>query len=124
MIKHIAVECGDKEKAKIFFTEILGLPVKKEFVISNDLSKSIFGIDSACEIINFDDGNTCFEVFITRRPHSKNYDHVCIEVDDKEEFISRCKTNGIEPMIIPRGEKSLIFLKDFSDNLYEIKVKI
>lgn len=124
MIKHIAVECEDKEKAKIFFTEILGLPVKKEFAISNDLSKSIFGIDAACEIINFDDGNSCFEVFIAKRPHSINYNHVCIEVDDKEEFISRCKTNGIEPMIIPKGEKSLIFLKDFSDNLYEIKEKI
>ena len=121
MIKHVALECKDKKKAKIFFTEILGLPLKREFEISSELSKSIFEIDNACEIITFDDETTCFEIFITKRPHSKNYDHVCIEVDELEEFISRCKDNGIEPIIVPKKEKSLIFVKDFSDNLYEIK---
>ena len=121
MIKHIALECEDREKAKKFFTEILGLPLTREFEISSELSKSIFGIDDACEIITFDDGNACFELFITKRPHSINYDHVCIEVDEMEGFISHCKNNGIEPIIVPKGEKSLVFVKDFSGNLFEIK---
>jgi catechol 2,3-dioxygenase-like lactoylglutathione lyase family enzyme len=121
MIKHIALECEDKEKAKIFFTDILGLPLTREFEISSQLSKSIFEIDEACQIISFDDGNTFFEIFITKRSHSKNYDHVCIEVDEMKEFISRCKNKGINPIIVSKGEKSLIFIEDFSNNLYEIK---
>jgi len=121
-LNHVALQCSDKEKAEIFFTKILGIPKLKSFTLSEDLSESIFGIKSSVEIDVYDNGVTRFEVFIGEGSKPK-YEHTCIEIDNKEEFIVRCKTYGVEPLIVKKEGKDLLFVKDFSANLYEVKEK-
>lgn len=121
-INHVALQCFDKEKAEIFFNKILGFSKLKSFTLSEELSESIFGIRRSVEIDVYDNGVTRFEVFIDQASKSR-YEHTCIEVINKKEFMARCKKYGLEPLIVKKGDKDLLFVKDFSNNLYEVKEK-
>lgn len=122
-LNHIALQYSDRKKAEIFFIDILGIPKTRSFTLSDQLSEKVFGIGKTIDIDVFDNGNVRFEIFIIDHENKPSFLHTCIEIDNKEEFINSCKKNGLEPYIIPRGEKELLFVRDFSDNLYEIKVK-
>ena len=121
LLNHVALQCSNKEEAEIFFTKILGIPKVKNFTISEGLSESIFGINDSIEIEVYESGKAKFEVFIGQSNRTPGYEHICIEVEDKNEFIDRCKKYGIELLVIKKEGKDLLFVRDFSNNLYEIK---
>lgn len=123
LLNHVALQCNDREKVETFFTEVLGLPIKKKFTVSRELSEAIFGIDESVDVEVYDNNETRFEIFITQTEEKRGYGHVCIEIDNKKEFIDRCKQYGIKPMVITKGGKNLLFVRDFSGNLFEIKEK-
>ncbi len=66
LLNHIALQCSDSEKAKIFFTEILVLNLEKKFVVSKELSDSIFGIVKDVEVEVYSNNGARFEVFINK----------------------------------------------------------
>jgi catechol 2,3-dioxygenase-like lactoylglutathione lyase family enzyme len=123
LLNHVALQCLDKEKAEIFFTKVLEIPRTKNFTVSENLSKNIFGINSSVEINVYDNGKTRFEVFISQNRRKPGYEHTCIEVENKKEFMARCKKYSIEPLIVKKEGKDLLFVRDFSDNLFEVKQK-
>jgi len=123
LFNHVALQCNDKEKIETFFTEVLGLPLKKKFTVSRELSEAIFGIDESVDVEVYGNNETSFEIFITQTEEKSSYGHVCIEIDNKKKFINRCKQYGIIPMVITKGGKNLLFVRDFSGNLFEIKEK-
>ena len=122
LFNHVALQCNDKEKVEIFFTEVLGLPIKKKFTASRELSETIFGIDESVDVEVYGNNETRFEIFITQTEEKRGYGHVCIEID-KKKFIDRCKQHGIKPMVITKDGKNLLFVRDFTGNLFEIKEK-
>ena len=120
-LNHVGLQCSERKKAEIFFTKVLQIPKIRTFEVSEELSKAIFGIKNSVAIDVYDNGKTKFEVFITEKMKDSCYEHVCIEVDNKEEFIDCCKKYGIEPLLVRKEGKDLLFVRDFSDNLYEVK---
>ena len=91
-----------------------------------DLSNQIFNIDSEYTIINYADENIHFEIFIDSRKNKTNdkrIDHVCLAVNDLEEFIQKCHAVNAEVLQVPKGDKMLTFNRDFDGNLFEIKEK-
>ncbi|UCD13520.1 MAG: VOC family protein [Thermoplasmatales archaeon] len=121
LLNHVALQYSDREKAAIFFTKILGIPRVKNFTLSKELSAGIFGINNGVDIDVYDNGRARFEVFISHTTRNLSYEHICIEVKDKKEFILRCKKYGLEPFTIKKDGKDLLFVRDFSDYLYEVK---
>ena len=121
LLNHVALQCLNKEEVEIFFIKILGIPKVKNFTLSEGLSESIFGINKRVEVEVYDNGKTRFEVFIGQSNRIPGYEHICIEVEDKKEFIECCKKYGREPLIVKKEGKDLLFVRDFSNNLYEIK---
>jgi len=122
-LQHVALQYTDSKKADIFFTKILGLTLEKEFCLSEDLSNEIFKIRENVDIKVYGNEQVTFEIFISQKPKNISYEHTCIEIQNKEKFIERCKRYNIKPMFVKKGEKTLLFVKDFSDNLFEIKEK-
>ena len=118
---HVALNYSDKEKADIFFTKILDLKLQKSFILNPELSKQIFNINEQVDVFVYGDEFTVFEVFITEKKVKHSFEHVCIKVNDKKEFIDKCKKYLLEPYQINKDEKKLLFVKDFSGNLYEVK---
>ncbi|MEA2055701.1 MAG: VOC family protein [Candidatus Thermoplasmatota archaeon] len=121
LLNHVALQCDNGKKAEIFFTKVLEIPLERSFDIPAKLSNAIFGINEDVDVQVYDNRKTRFEIFVTKKTKEKSFVHTCIEVDDKNKFISRCKDNGIEPIVVKKREKTLLFVKDYSGNLFEIK---
>lgn len=118
---HVALNYSNKDKADIFFREILGLKLQKSFILNPELSKQIFDLSEQVDVFVYGDESAVFEVFITEKKVKHSFEHICIKVNDKKDFIEKCKSYGLKPYQINKDEKQLLFVKDFSGNLYEVK---
>lgn len=123
ILKHVALQYSDRKQAEIFFIKVLGMQLQKTFTISEELTNEIFGIKEEMLIDVYQNENACFEIFITDKQTDYSYEHTCIQINNKEEFIDRCKKYGVEPIFVKKGLKTLLFIKDFAGNLFEIKEK-
>ena len=120
---HVALQYYDRKQAEIFFNKILKLPLKKTFTVSKELSNIIFEINEEVTVDVYGNEEACFEVFITKIKTKYRFEHTCIKINDKNEFIKRCNKYGIKPIFVKKGVKTLLFIKDFAGNLFEIKEK-
>lgn len=123
MLNHIALQYPSMRETEKFFSKILGLRKERGFTITAELGNSIFGIIKEVEVIVFGNDRIKFEIFISNEPKKFSYEHICLNVINKTEFIIRCKKYGIKPIIIKKGDKELLFVRDFANYLYEIKEK-
>ena len=104
-----------------FLRQFLGFRRLKVQCFQKSLSATIFGINKNVSIAVYDNGKTRFEVFINTTRREPTYDHICIEVDNKSDFITQCKQQGLDPFFVEKEGKQLLFVRDFSNNLYEVK---
>jgi catechol 2,3-dioxygenase-like lactoylglutathione lyase family enzyme len=122
-IHHVALECANQQQADTFFIKVLGVPKVKSTMLSKELCSSIFQIDRPMQMETYDNGVMRFEVFITPEPRKHSFVHIGIEVDSKTDFVTRCHTQGLSPFFIQKEGKQLLFVKDFSENLFEVVEK-
>ena len=123
-LSHTSAVCSSLENADRFYEGILGLSKVKEFSLDKDLTHKIFDIECDCQIIVYSKENLSVEVFvpgINLEKGAPKLDHLCIEVEDKEKFLKKCEAEGLVVKRIPKGDKELYFVKDYDDNLFEIK---
>ena len=120
MLQHIALEVADPEKGARFFTEILGLTKQKSSTLPAALNRALFGFSEDTAMETWSDGALTVEVFITGTPVSPSYSHVCLGVPDIAAFLEKCAAHGVPIITAPKGDKEIVFIKDFSGNLYEI----
>jgi catechol 2,3-dioxygenase-like lactoylglutathione lyase family enzyme len=123
LLKHVGLTCSTEDNADKFYRDLLGLNKSEAKILSADLSNAIFNIDRQLQIINYMNENLQFEIFITgqRRKGFESIDHQCLAVDDLSIFIEKCRKMGVALSQIPKGDKTLTFIKDFDGNLFEIK---
>jgi len=125
LMKHIALQMDSKVHAEQFYKDLLHAQLVKEFQVSPDLVKQIFNIDILHDVtvMVFEIKNQQFEVFISTIQQNDRFDHVCLGIDDVSGFLSKCREFNLSIYRIPKGEKELVFIKDFCGNLFEIKEK-
>jgi catechol 2,3-dioxygenase-like lactoylglutathione lyase family enzyme len=123
ILRHAALACSSEKNSDKFFKNLLGLEKSEPKTLPRALSKAIFSVDSELQIINYLDEYVHFEIFISS--HSMNsvrqIEHVCLEVDDLQGFLKKCRNLGVEVSQIPKGDHTLTFIRDFDGNLFEIK---
>jgi catechol 2,3-dioxygenase-like lactoylglutathione lyase family enzyme len=122
-LNHVALVCGSEQNADVFYKDVLGLRKIKSFVLSNDLAHQIFGIDREYRVVVYGNDRFTAEVFIDDRSPERDtsFEHVCLEVKDREDFVKRCESMHVEVNRIPKGDTLLTFVKDYDGNLFEIK---
>jgi catechol 2,3-dioxygenase-like lactoylglutathione lyase family enzyme len=125
LLRHVGLICSSEENSDKFYQDLLGLNKSEPKTLPSDLSKAIFNLDAELPIINYMDRNVYFEIFITseNKRNNLNIEHLCLEVDDLTGFIDKCRSLNVEITQIPKGDKTLTFIKDFDGNLFEIKDK-
>ena len=125
-LKHVALTSSSEKKADAFYNNLLGLTKSEPQTLSLELSKAIFNLDTEMVMINYFKENVHFEIFITGhnegdKGNSLKINHTCLEVDKLEVFLEKCLSLNIDIARIPKGDKTLTFIKDFDGNLFEIK---
>lgn len=122
-LKHTGLVCAKEETADKFYQNLLGLTKNNPKILPRDLSKQIFGIDSELKMINYMNEDLHFEIFIheEEKAPSGRIEHICIEVDDRKEFLNRCQSLGVAILQIQKEQKTLLFIWDFDRHLFEVK---
>jgi catechol 2,3-dioxygenase-like lactoylglutathione lyase family enzyme len=122
-LEHFAVVCSSLENSDTFYQDILGLEKRKDTSIPPDLSDKIFGIAVECRLLLYSNTNLSVEVFIIQggQRRKASFEHVCLSVKDKKSFTEKCRVEGCEINLVPRGDYLLTFIRDFDGNLFEIK---
>jgi catechol 2,3-dioxygenase-like lactoylglutathione lyase family enzyme len=123
ILRHVALTCSSEENSDRFYKSLLGLEKSEPKPLPRALSKAIFNVESELQMINYLDEYVHFEIFISS--HSRRsvgqIEHVCLEVDDLQGFLKKCRNLGVEVSQIPKGDRTLTFIRDFDGNLFEIK---
>ncbi len=125
-LEHIAVAANTREDADRFFGTLLGLEHAYDFVIPEELTTQIFGIQRPQPVIRYQDqaGTAGFEVFLTEAPERARdrFTHMCLVVEDRDDFAARARTMGFSVNKVPRAAGGYyLFVKDGFGNLYEVK---
>ena len=123
ILRHVALTGSSEEKSDKFYHTLLGLQKSEPKTLPLTLSKAIFDINSELKIINYLDEYLHFEIFLTSYTINKarKIAHVCLEVDDLEAFLEKCRTLQVKIVQIPWKDKLLTFISDDDGNLFEIK---
>ena len=123
ILRHVALTCSSEKNSDRFYKDLLGLKKSGPKNLPEPLSKAIFKVDAELLMIHYQGKSVHFEVFITDCPVNKNrrIAHVCLQVDDLKSFLQKCRDLDVEISQIPRGERTLTFIRDFDKNLFEIK---
>ena len=122
-LKHVAHTASSEEKADTFYADLLGLTKSEPKALPLELSKAIFKVDIEMLMINYRDEQVHFEIFVSgpNDGNRRKIAHTCLEVDNMEGFLEKCRGLKVDVTRIPKGDKILTFIKDFDGNLFEIK---
>ena len=125
LLRHVGLTCSSEENSDKFYRDLLGLKKSGPKTLPAELSRAIFNFDAELQIINYMDENVHFEIFIhsQNRHHAGLIEHSCLDVGDLEIFLEKCRAMEVEISQIPKGDKTLTFIKDYDGNLFEIKQK-
>jgi len=123
ILRHVGLTSSSEEKADVFYADLLGLIKSAPKMLPLELAKAIFNADRELVMINYQNEDIHFEIFITGSDggNSRKIEHTCLEVDNLAGFLEKCRGLSIDISRIPKGDKTLTFIKDFDGNLFEIK---
>lgn len=121
---HVALVCSSEKSSDRFYMELLGLEKSVPKILSTELVRAIFNIESEMTVINYAGEKVRFEIFIAdpgNAPDAIPLPHVCLEVKAIDGLVEKCRTMGFEVILAPKGDRILTFILDHDRNLFEIK---
>ncbi|MCK4466077.1 MAG: VOC family protein [Bacteroidales bacterium] len=120
-LEHIALSISDSEEIKKFYHDILGMNQLRTFNLSKVLANDIFGIDKEPSVYLLQKDELLVEIFVTTKQYKQGFKHICILIKNREELIKKAAQNSYKCIHIKRKKSDLIFIKDKSGNIFEIK---
>ena len=123
IMRHAALTCSSEQNSDRFFKDCLGLEKEKPKTLAVSLAKAVFNVDTELVMINYRSAKVHFEIFITGRPVKQDnvIDHVCLEVRDLNALLSKCDLLEMQVIQVPKGDRTLTFIRDDDGHLFEIK---
>ncbi len=121
-LKHIALNIQKKEELVDFYENILGFHLVHQYELNATFAQKIFGIDTQTDVFIYSNFTIDIELFILPEKTKKGFAHICVETEDRDILVERCKKGGYQIIKIEREEKEdLIFIIDNAENKFELK---
>jgi len=121
-LNHIALNIREVNEVTDFYQNILGFHLEYQFELSATLSHTIFGINQSLTAYFCKKEQVAFELFVLPENMNKGLAHVCLEMSNRDELITRCQSKDYKVNNIQRDNKpNLLFIWDKSGNCFEIK---
>ena len=119
-LEHIAITINLSDEIINFYERILGMEQERNFVLDKTLSTKIFGVNGNLPVYLMKREDFVLEIFIYKQ-NLQSVNHLCIFVENRENLIKEVQKKGYETIIIEREQPDLVFIKDKSGNIFEIK---
>ena len=120
-LEHIGLTVKSHEEIDAFYCKLLGFKRVRNFVLKRDVANVLFGINKNIQVSFLEKDNIRIELFVSEALNMRPIDHICISVPEREALVQRAKMAGYEVIRIKRPEFDLVFLKDGSNNLFEMR---
>jgi len=120
-LEHIALTISEPADIKDFYLDILGMKEVKNFVLNKVLTNKIFGINNETSIFLLQKDDISLEIFILPGQSKHSFEHICFAVRDRETLVENSIKQNYECIRIERDLFDLVFIKDRSGNIFEIK---
>ncbi len=120
-LEHIALTINNHDEIIDFYHKVLEMKTVKAFTLNSELSTTIFGIKKGVHVYLLKKDDLIFEIFVSPVKISHGYSHVCFSTSKREVLIQNAIKLDYEVIQIEREYSDLVFLKDKSNNIFEIK---
>ncbi|MBM3310590.1 MAG: hypothetical protein FJY80_03670 [Candidatus Aminicenantes bacterium] len=122
-LHHLGLVCRSVERADRFYRDVLGLEKSPPKSLPASLARPLFGLDKDVVVLNYAGKGVRFEVFVLEgaSPAAAVPAHACLETDDLEGFLIRCRGWDVPVIRVPKGESWVTFIRDGDGNLFEVK---
>lgn len=120
-LKHIAIAVNCPDDIDEFYQGILGFTLYRQFSVIAGLSQSLFGLDKELDVYQVKNDSIMLELFITDNQCRTGVSHVCLSVDSRTELLENIKAHHYEYIIEQHNGHDVVFVKDRSGNMFEIK---
>ncbi len=125
MLKHIGISVNEKNEIEKFYKEILNFEIDYDFVIESHIAKQIFNIEKAIPVFVIKNKDLVLEVFVVNEKIKSTFNHICLELENRDEIIKKVKKdNYFCDKIKSKNKGETYFVKDKSGNLFELKEKV
>ena len=119
---HTGIHLSTKKNVDRFFGQLLKLEPAREYTVPVELMRDIFLMEEEASVRIYSIGGQEVEVFFDMGPSVPSVNHLCLKVEDMEDFISRALELGFHVLEEEReGKPNLVFVYDDDENPYEIK---
>ncbi len=122
-LEHIAISVNNSSEIENFYRDILGMNVVKSFTLNKSLAENIFGIEKDISVFLVKKDELILEIFVVAMQDGLGFNHICLAVKNREELVAKAEQNNYKCIRIEREISDLIFVKDKSGNIFEIKEK-
>ena len=120
-LEHIALTIREENEISMFYKQLLGMQEVRSFVLDENLSAKIFGIPHGTRVYLLSKGDIMLEIFVNPKQLDVAFNHVCLMINDRQSLINKAIANNYECIQIARDKSDLVFIKDKSGNIFEIK---
>ncbi|MCK4408102.1 MAG: VOC family protein [Bacteroidales bacterium] len=122
-LEHIALTISDPAEIKNFYQDILGVNEARNFILNKVLAEKIFSIPRDTSFYYIQKDKLFLEIFISPGQNNQNFNHICLSIKNRELLVEKICKRNYEYVRIKRELSDLIFIKDKSGNIFEIKEK-
>ncbi len=123
-LEHVALTIVDQADIESFYQDILGTSVISNFVLEKDLARQIFEINRDTPVFLLKSDDLLLELFISPERNQQDFKHICISIENRKELVEKAIQDGYECIQLRRKKSELIFIKDRSGNIFEIKERL
>lgn len=118
---HLGLTIAYDTDVREFYQDILGLDIRREFVLGKEMAERIFHRNRDVKIVAGMIGNMVIELFLDTDMSKPVWEHICLVVDDRAALIEKCRAKDYQVTIVQRESSELVFIRDRSGNIIEIK---
>ncbi len=127
---HIGLFSQNPEILVPFYTDKLGFKHQESKSISKEWMTQIFGLSAECQLIKLRFGSAVVEIFVPQSGElgskitpSAGYNHLGLVVEDKELYVLKLESNGVQVLKLKGTGRFIYFIKDPEGNLIEVNEK-
>ena len=120
-LEHIALTIIDRSEIENFYHEVLGMKEIRNFVLDKDLAGDIFSIEKETEVFQLQNEEVILEIFLMPGQSEHGFNHICISLTNREEIVKKAAQHAYKCIRLKRQNSDMIFIKDKSGNIFEIK---
>ncbi|MBE0651729.1 MAG: VOC family protein [Bacteroidales bacterium] len=121
-LHHIGLNISTEEEVDHFYTSILKFWPNRKYEITNVMSREVFQRESEGKVFTVRNADLVLELFLTGEGHSTGFQHVCLEVNDREHVAEKAKAYGYPVIRLKREPNDMLFIKDKTGNIFELRV--